>query len=86
MKDSSGRKRRLDVSGDGGGGHGDERAATAQEIKRRQIQQQSWGFREVLAECGLRALAPSSGEGAPRGGLLPLVRDGGRGIEMCIVY
>lgn len=33
------------------------RATQAQEYKRRQIIQETWGFREVLAECGLLEFA-----------------------------
>jgi hypothetical protein len=33
------------------------RATQAQEHKRRQIMQETWGFREVLAECGLLEFA-----------------------------
>ncbi len=41
------------------------RAATqAREFKRRQIMQQSWGFREVLAECGLLEFAASNASSA----------------------
>ena len=41
------------------------RATQAQENKRRQIQQSSWGFREVLVECGLLEFATNdtSGDG-----------------------
>ena len=41
------------------------RATQAQENKRRQIQQSSWGFREVLVECGLLDFATNgtSGDG-----------------------
>lgn len=47
-----------DAVADGGGG----RAARARDAKRRQIQQASWGFREVLAECGLAEFAGGGGE------------------------
>ena len=36
------------------------RATHAQELKRRQIQQSNWGFRQVLVECGLLEFASSS--------------------------
>ena len=65
------RKRPLEVIGGGGGGGGandnSSRATQAQEVKRRQIQQASWGFREVLTECGLLEFASSSGDGCDGG-------------------
>jgi hypothetical protein len=36
------------------------RAAQAQDLKRRQIQQASWGFKEALAECGVVEFAPEN--------------------------
>lgn len=59
------RKRPIDSSDTGGGGisslrsnsSNNHRATQAQEYKRRQIMQKSWGFREVLAECGLLEFA-----------------------------
>ena len=46
------RKRRLEID-EGTTSTATSRATQAQENKRRQIQQSSWGFREVLVECGL---------------------------------
>ena len=43
------------------------RATQAQENKRRQIQQSSWGFSEVLVECGLLEFATNNGGGDGEG-------------------
>jgi hypothetical protein len=37
-------------------------ATQAQDYKRRQILQKSWGFREVLSECGLLEFAAVDGD------------------------
>ncbi|KAL7541555.1 hypothetical protein ACHAXR_011033 [Thalassiosira sp. AJA248-18] len=49
------------------------RATHAQDFKRRQIQQSSWGFREVLAECGLLEFATrnNNGDGGDNDGAQP---------------
>ena len=58
---SDGRKRPLDSDEDGSGGGGGSRARTNNhDAKRRQtIELSSWGFKEVLVECGLVEFAPS---------------------------
>ena len=60
------RKRRLEIDDEGTTSTttATSRATQAQENKRRQIQQSSWGFREVLVECGLLEFATNgSGDG-----------------------
>ena len=51
------RKRRLEIDEGTTTNTTTSRATQAQDNKRRQIQQSSWGFREVLVECGLLEFA-----------------------------
>ena len=59
------RKRRLEIDDEGTTSTttATSRATQAQENKRRQIQQSSWGFREVLVECGLLDFATNGTSG-----------------------
>ena len=57
-------------------------ANQAQEYKRRQILQESWGFREVLAECGLLDFAPPT----PAAAAASNIDDGGGKFKYTLAF
>ena len=77
------RKRRLEID-EGTTNNAASRATQAQENKRRQIQQSSWGFREVLVECGLLEFATNNGSGDGESFFLAFSMLSGRGNKICL--
>lgn len=63
MSNNNSRKRPLESDNTNKENNGittSSRATQAQDLKRRQIQQASWGFKEALTECGVLEFAPTS--------------------------